>query len=119
MKSLTLTGAYCAFATVFAFAQTQVPARPDCQDAFSIVTAGVYHIQNPSGAGNNPLELDGADCFLNGVPAQVESNSAWLRLTCAASVTLSFVITPDVETDDIDFVLFKTASGNCETYSRQ
>ena len=41
-----------------------------------------------------------------------ESNTAWYKWQAATSGTLTFVITPTVNTDDIDFVLYDLGTTN-------
>jgi gliding motility-associated-like protein len=75
-----------------------------------------FVVQNVTGAGNNNLEMEDAQCFDNGAPGINESNSTWFVWTCAASGTLEFSLSPLNLPDDLDFVVYRLPNGigNCD-----
>jgi hypothetical protein len=87
----------------------------DCSQAKRICKKESIHMNNPRGEGNDRREADFIHCFLNGDNmGQAEENSTWIQFEIKEGGTLSFAITPDRATDDIDFVVFRLPSdGNC------
>jgi gliding motility-associated-like protein len=71
-------------------------------------------VQAVTGVGDDGTELDHAPCF-NGLVG--ESNSTWYVFTAATNGSLSFTLTPNSATDDLDFVLFRLpfGPGNCKS----
>jgi len=95
----------------------QLNAQPygDCFSPLFICDKQTIHIGGFAGAGSDNTELNGATCFLNGIPGNIESNSCWIRFSAAQSGILFFTITPDTIGDDIDFVLFQLGNdGTCQ-----
>ncbi|MFZ4544408.1 MAG: gliding motility-associated C-terminal domain-containing protein [Saprospiraceae bacterium] len=88
----------------------------DCPTGSVLCDKSSFVVQSVQGAGND-LEVTTADapCFSNGAAGNIESNSTWFKWTCEAAGTLTFVLNPLKEDDDIDFVLFELPGGieNC------
>ena len=83
----------------------------DCNKAKEICKKEQWHIKAPKGEGSDNREADFMHCFMNGDNfGQAEENSTWIKFEIKESGTLSFTITPDEATDDIDFVVFR---GDC------
>ena len=85
----------------------------DCDSALLICNKNTLVLPINDGAGNDVLEMDDANCFFNSVPANIESNSFWIRWQVAQSGTLWFIIRPFDALHDIDFVVYQLPSGNC------
>ncbi|MBU6342326.1 MAG: hypothetical protein KGS48_12590 [Bacteroidetes bacterium] len=88
----------------------------DCSSAMEICKKQNYNIDHTGGEGANRKEADFVACFMNGENfGQAEENSTWIKFEVKQSGSLTFVITPQNPTDDIDFVVFKLPSnGNCD-----
>ncbi|NJL76507.1 MAG: hypothetical protein HC892_17320 [Saprospiraceae bacterium] len=93
------------------------PAFPesDCPDASILCDKSGFSVRSVRGAGRDRRELDDALCLLNGSSTDNESNSTWYTWTCEQSGSLTFVLTPQNESDDLDFVLYELPNGinNC------
>ncbi len=78
------------------------PVSPgnDCATASFLCSKQSFTQTNVVGAGNDAHESAGT-CLLGD-----ESNTAWYKWQVANNGTLTFVITPTVNTDDIDWVLY-------------
>ena len=87
----------------------------DCPTStITVFEFSTLSLKGVKGGGADPKEANGANCF-GGTVGNVESISIWLKWTCAKAGTITFTITPDVTTDDIDFILYETTSINtCE-----
>lgn len=85
----------------------------DCGTGAILCDKSSFHVQSVTGFGfimdeadNTCLDLNNSDPVSN----QSESNSTWFKWTAKTSGTLSFLIQPDIITDDIDFALFELTS---------
>jgi Secretion system C-terminal sorting domain len=89
----------------------------DCPEAIVLCDKNMAVFAQTIGAGNVTTELDDALCFNSGggVGINNESNSTWLSWTCGQSGSLTFVIAPLKQEDDIDFALYRLpfGTGNC------
>lgn len=87
----------------------------DCVDAMEICKKKSYSIDRAGGEGADTREADFVSCFMNGENfGQAEENSTWIKFEVERSGSLTFVITPHKEDDDIDFVVYRLpANGNC------
>ncbi len=87
----------------------------DCSAAMDICKKKTYTINSAAGEGSNAREADFVACFMNGQNyGQAEENSTWIKFEIAKSGSLTFIVTPQRRTDDIDFVVFKLPGGNCD-----
>lgn len=85
------------------------PTKPgqDCSTASTLCNKENVSEINITGAGNNNREAAGT-CL------ETESNTAWYKWTAANNGTLTFSITPNLNTDDIDWVLYDLGvNGDC------
>jgi gliding motility-associated-like protein len=96
------------------------PANPngDCVTGSVLCSKDPFHVESVVGAGNITDEADGSCLdFENSDPRipNSESNSTWYRWTAANDGPLTFIIIPDVATDDLDFAVFEFPNGlnNC------
>jgi hypothetical protein len=84
----------------------------DIPEAFRVCNQGRFHFVNVAGEGNDIKEANYCWCFENGESlGQAEKNSVWLRFSIKDGGILTFGISPDTTSDDIDFVVFKMDSG--------
>ncbi len=94
------------------------PIEPtsDCPESSILCDKSPFVVQKVTGAGNNNLEMEDAQCFNNGAPGIYESNSTWFVWTCSASGTLEFSLSPLNLPDDLDFVVYRLPNGigNCD-----
>ncbi len=77
----------------------------DCSTAVVLCDKSGFAVPSMSTAGTNKSELPKGIC----VPE--ESQSAWYKWTCGNSGTLTFKLTPNKPSDDLDFVLFILPNG--------
>lgn len=77
----------------------------DCSTAVVLCDKSSFTVPSMSTAGKNRNELQKGIC----VPE--ESQSAWYKWTCETSGTLTFVLSPNKPSDDLDFVLFLLPNG--------
>lgn len=73
---------------------------PDCEEAFDVCSNASYQFSSTVGIGNVNDNV-GETCV------QAEFSPTWFRFRVEEAGWLTFVITPDKPSDDIDFVLFK------------
>jgi hypothetical protein len=94
------------------------PKEPtgDCPTASVLCDKSPFVVQSVTGAGkDNEVTFAEAPCFVGGSGGNIESNSTWFKWTCEKAGTLTFVLTPLKDEDDIDFVVFELPNGldNC------
>lgn len=84
-----------------------VKAGQDCNTASILCDKRTFTESNVAGTGNSNTESAGS-CLGR------ESNSVWYKWTAANTGTLTMDITPTINTDDIDWVLYDLGTaGNC------
>jgi hypothetical protein len=111
--NMKLTFTFFAFFIVKCLAAQYIS---DCPQAVILCDKNMALFTQTIGAGNVITELDDALCFNNGgAGINNESNSTWLSWTCEQSGSLTFLIAPLVQEDDIDFALYRLPNGlgNC------
>lgn len=91
-------------------------SNADCSAAKEICKKQTYKIDKTGGEGEDPAEANFVACFMNGENfGQAEENSTWIRFEIEKSGSLTFVITPYREDDDLDFVVYRLpANGDCK-----
>lgn len=91
------------------------PALPgsDCSSASILCDKSSFTVQSVIGTGLNPDEA--ANSCLGGLGGNSESNSTWFKWTCDQSGSLTFALSPNNISDDLDFVLYELPNGinNC------
>jgi gliding motility-associated-like protein len=91
------------------------PASPgsDCNTAAVLCNKSSFVVQSVVGAGFDPNEA--ANSCLGSSSGNSESNSTWFKWTCDQSGSLTFALTPNNLSDDLDFVLYELPNGinNC------
>jgi gliding motility-associated-like protein len=91
------------------------PALPgsDCSSASVLCDKSSFVVQSVVGAGSDPDEA--ANSCLGGLGGNSESNSTWFKWTCDQSGSLTFALSPNNISDDLDFVLYELPNGinNC------
>ena len=111
MPNFPLTVLLCLFHTSLTIAQTY----SDCITAFPLCDKSNLHFNVNEGIG---LVADAqlVPCFMNGENlGQAEENSTWIYIKIKDAGQLTYVITPDTDTDDFDFVLFQLPdNGDCD-----
>lgn len=80
----------------------------DCPTATLICDKTTTAVGFVAGPGNDPNEWDDADCLI-GFPG--EFNSTWFVFTAATDGTLEFTITPNIISDDLDFLVYRLPNG--------
>ena len=85
----------------------------DCPKAIPICDKATFNVQAVAGPGTDPSELDGAPCYLGAISG--ETNSTWYTFTASNNGPLTFTLTPNNPTDDLDFVVYRLPNGpgNC------
>jgi hypothetical protein len=96
-------------------ANIHAQSNADCGAAFDVCKKGLYQFATPRGIGKDVIEADMMSCFIGGDNnGQAEENSTWIKFEIAETGSLAFTITPYVQSDDIDFVVFRLpANGDC------
>ena len=97
------------------------PVEPtsDCPESSILCDKSSFVVQKVTGAGNDNLEMEDAECFFNGVPGINESNSTWFVWTCSKSGTLEFTLSPINLPDDLDFVVYRLPNGIGDCTNKQ
>lgn len=85
-----------------------VEAGQDCPTGAVLCDKTSFIVPQVTGAGNDNDEASGTCLGTFGVS---EQRSTWFRWTCKESGTLTFVLDPLREYDDLDFVLFELPNG--------
>lgn len=86
-----------ALSMLLLFSIPSLFAQNDCRDAITVCGNMGYEGLSAEGVGMQELNNNSNDC------TGVETNSLWLRLPINTSGTLSFVLTPNDPSIDIDF----------------
>lgn len=86
----------------------------DCAGAIHLCNKDLVSVSNLPSFGSKDSEL--TDNISYGSKQFFETNSIWFKWKIAQEGTLSFTIIPSEETDDLDFVLFRSKNGDitCE-----
>jgi hypothetical protein len=90
----------------------------DCIKAKEICKKGKYDFPKADGEGRENFEAVPTPCFMNGIGidnGNAERNSTWIKFKVEESGSLKFKIKPIIESDDIDFVVYRLSSDNCDT----
>jgi hypothetical protein len=82
----------------------------DCESTFPICDLKTYHIGEMLGEGKVTDDLSNLRCSQN----MTETNAFWFSWRINHPGTMTFVISPNEQKDDIDFILFKRANKNCD-----
>jgi hypothetical protein len=99
---------YVILIAVFTAQSLSAQSNADCVSAMEICEKKAYTIKTTGGEGADRSEANFMTCFLNGDnKGQAEENSTWIRFEIAKDGLLAFRITPEVKTDDIDFVVYR------------
>lgn len=77
----------------------------DCPTGVILCDKSPFTVENVQGEGLLTNEIDPGICI------QAEISSTWYRWTCKDPGSLTFIITPNNPTDDIDFALFELPGG--------
>ncbi len=84
----------------------QIPdPSSDCVDGVVLCDKSPFTVQSVLGAGNNPNEISPNTCI------QLEISSVWYKWTCDEPGTLTFTLTPNQSTDDLDFAVYELPNG--------
>jgi hypothetical protein len=84
----------------------------DCDSPFPICEKKTYNFGYLNGYGRNLENISNTSCF-EGSNAK-ETNSIWLKWEVLDGGTLTFILNPEQEKDDLDFILYKY-SNSCES----
>ncbi|MCC6724500.1 MAG: PKD domain-containing protein, partial [Saprospiraceae bacterium] len=77
----------------------------DCLSAVVLCDKSTFTVPNMTSAGKQRKELPKGTCLPD------ETQSAWYKWTCDKTGTLSFKLTPNNPSDDLDFILFILPKG--------
>ncbi len=81
----------------------------DCTGAFEICSSGLHEFSFGEGLGDTVDVILNSSCL--GLFGNVESNSTWIKWEIKDSGYTAFTISPLEQTEDLDFVLYKS-NGN-------
>lgn len=87
-----------------------ITPNQDCLDALAICSLGSYQFDKMGGNGNLKEEFKSVSCL--DMPFE-EYNSIWLHWKCEKEGVLTFVITPKIKDQDLDFIVFE-GSEDCK-----
>ncbi|MEM8908532.1 MAG: gliding motility-associated C-terminal domain-containing protein, partial [Bacteroidota bacterium] len=84
----------------------QVP-EPESDCAFGVILCdkSPFTVQSVLGAGDDLSEVDPTSCV------REEISSTWYKWTCDQPGSLVFTLTPNLATDDLDFLLYELPNG--------
>jgi gliding motility-associated-like protein len=82
----------------------------DCNTGVILCDKSPFTVEQVSGVGNDPNEIDASTCGSFTCPAE-ESGSAWYKWTCDEAGSLTFALTPLNPADDLDFVVYELPNG--------
>ena len=77
----------------------------DCADAVLLCDKSPFTVESVNSTGNSDDDLSETSCL------NVEYSSTWYKWVCDESGTLTFTLTPNNPSDDLDFVLFELPDG--------
>ncbi len=97
-----------ALLLIFSFSM-QAQSYQDCISTFPVCEMKTYHIGEMRGKGQVADLLKDLRCSSQ----MQETNSFWFSWDVIEEGTMTFVINPIDQKDDIDFVLFKRKKGSC------
>lgn len=83
-------------------------AQQDCFDAINVCSPSYTQANAFAGSGGVSEIPSGSSCLGNG-----ESNSVWYIFSIITPGQLTFQLTPNVATDDYDFVVYNITSDSC------
>ncbi len=87
-------------------------ASSDCSDGAILCDKSSFVIESVVGAGNNANEIPSGSCFDGGIGGVgTEFNSVWVKWTCDEPGSLTMILTPTSEVDDLDFIVFELPNG--------
>ncbi|MCB0524033.1 MAG: hypothetical protein R3A50_05650 [Saprospiraceae bacterium] len=111
-----MRGIFITIFTVLLFSQSTFSQKyADCITAKSICEKKTYTIDKAYGEGKDRTEADLISCFLSSENrGQAEENSTWIQFEIEESGSLTFTITPQKYSDDIDFVVYRLLDGTCK-----
>jgi 5-hydroxyisourate hydrolase-like protein (transthyretin family) len=82
----------------------------DCSTSFDICALKTYHFADISGYGTTKEKSTNEQCFTSGFE---ETNAHWISWDVEKGGTITFVINPNNEKDDVDFILYKKDNNGC------
>ncbi|MCF8247682.1 MAG: gliding motility-associated C-terminal domain-containing protein [Saprospiraceae bacterium] len=85
----------------------------DCPTGVILCDKSPFSVELAVGEGSDPNEVDGSTCI------NAEIACSWYRWTCKTAGTLSFTITPNNSTDDIDFAVYELPGGIGDCANKQ
>lgn len=97
---------------IYSHSLAQNQTYQDCRTAFPVCAKKSYHFSGMSGVGNEKEKLPELRSKADGFQ---ETNSFWLKWKAEKAGTLSFIITPHEEIDDLDFIVFKLDGKTCNS----
>ena len=81
----------------------------DCPDGVLLCNKLPFNVQSVQGAGLDTFEIDPYSCI------REEISSVWYKWTCDDPGSLTFTLTPNQDSDDLDFAVYELPNGidNC------
>ncbi|RMG84564.1 MAG: hypothetical protein D6714_07665 [Bacteroidetes bacterium] len=77
----------------------------DCKSGVVLCDKSPFNVESVVGTGNETNEI------INGSCINEEHGSAWYKWTCDEPGSLTFTLTPNNPSDDLDFILFELPNG--------
>lgn len=88
----------------------------DCAQAINLCNKQTYQIKELNGNGDELYETGPTSCFKDNF---IETQVAWFKWTVEKGGSLSFTLTPNVDTDDLDFVVYQADDYAIDCDSKQ
>lgn len=85
----------------------------DCDDGVVLCDKSPFTVESVTGTGNNGNEVAGSSCL------QGEHATTWYKWTCDIAGTLTFTLTPNNPSDDLDFAVFELPGGLDDCNNKQ
>jgi len=95
---------------LFAIAARGQSANGDCNTAMLLCNNSSVAVAALPDAGKDIAEVTATACIDQPYP---ESNAVWLKWKIEQGGSLGFTILPSIQTDDLDFVLYRSDNGDC------
>ena len=93
------------------FNSPKIPGQ-DCDKASSLCNKNSITVKSLKGFG---IEETAGTCLDAPGLGPTDNNVVWYKFTAATTGTLEFVITPNIPSNDVDWILYELRSDNCNT----
>ena len=114
MKFAARTFILFTFLFSFLTGVAQTPTDQDCLGAIPVCTGYYYQANSYTGSGNYPNEIPTAGSCPGNCMNSGEKNCVWYYITVQSNGTMGFLLTPNNNSDDYDWVVYDLTNNRCE-----